>query len=112
MINSDKALIQELYYKMKSQMLKPRTIVDYNREAYIYKSGNVRITFDSNVRSGICSLSLFDKNSPTIKIPNNDVIILEVKFDEFLPDLIKDIIQTNTRKATSISKYANSRMFG
>lgn len=112
MINSDKALIQELYYKMKSQMLKPRTIVDYNREAYIYKAGNVRITFDSNVRSGICSLSLFNKNLPTIKIPNNDVIILEVKFDEFLPDLIKDIIQTNTRKATSISKYANSRMFG
>ena len=76
MINSDKALIQELYYKMKSQMLKPRTIVDYNRESYIYKSGNVRITFDSNVRSGICSLSLLIKIHLPLKIPNNDVIIL------------------------------------
>lgn len=112
MIKSDKSLIQELYFKMKSQMLKPKTVVDYTREAYIYKPGNVRITIDSNVRTGICSQALFDTNLPTMKIPNNDTIILEVKFDEFLPDIIKDVIQTNTRKSTSISKYASSRMFG
>ena len=112
MLNSDKSLIQELYFKMKSQMLKPKTVVDYTREAYIYKPGNVRITIDSNVRSGICSQSLFDTTLPTMKIPNNDTIILEVKFDEFLPDIIKDVIQTNTRKSTSISKYASCRMFG
>ena len=112
MLNCDRPLIQEFYYKIKSQMLKPKTVVDYVREAYIYKAGNVRITFDKNVRSGICSLDLFNINLPTMKIPNNDTIILEVKFDEFLPDIIKDVIQTNTRKPTSISKYANSRMFG
>lgn len=112
MLNSDKSLIQELYFKIKSQMLKPKTLVDYTREAYIYKPGNVRITIDSNVRSGICSRDMFNINLPTIKIPANDTIILEVKFDKFLPDIIKDVIQTNTRKATSISKYANSRMFG
>ena len=112
MINSNRPLIQELYFKMKSQMLKPKTVVDYIREAYIYKLGNVRITIDSNVRSGILSQDMFNINLPTIKIPTNDSIILEVKFDEFLPDIIKDVIQTNTRKSTSISKYANSRMFG
>lgn len=112
MINSNRPLIQELYFKMKSQMLKPKTVVDYIREAYIYKAGNVRITIDSNVRSGILSQDIFNINLPTIKIPTNDSIILEVKFDEFLPDIIKDVIQTNTRKSTSISKYANSRMFG
>lgn len=112
MIDSDKSLIQELYFKIKSQMLKPKTVVDYTREAYIYNAGNVRITIDSNVRSGIFSQDMFNTNLPTMKIPTNDTIILEVKFDEFLPDIIKDVIQTNTRKATSISKYANSRMFG
>lgn len=112
MLNSDKSLIQELYFKMKSQMLRPKTVVDYTREAYIYKPGNVRITIDSNVRTGICSQDMFNTALPTMKIPNNDTIILEVKFDEFLPDIIKDTIQTNTRKATSISKYASSRMFG
>lgn len=112
MITSNKSLIQELYFKMKSQMLRPKTVVDYTREAYIYKPGNVRITIDSNVRTGICSQDMFNTALPTMKIPNNDTIILEVKFDEFLPDIIKDTIQTNTRKATSISKYASSRMFG
>lgn len=112
MLSSNKPLIQELYFKMKSQMLKPKTVVDYTREAYIYKAGNVRITIDSNVRTGICSQDMFNTNLPTMKIPTNDSIILEVKFDEFLPDIIKDVIQTNTRKATSISKYAHSRMFG
>ncbi|MDU4882639.1 polyphosphate polymerase domain-containing protein [uncultured Clostridium sp.] len=112
MLNSDKSLIQELYFKMKSQMLRPKTVVDYTREAYIYKPGNVRITIDSNVRTGICSQDMFNTALPTMKIPNNDTIILEVKFDEFLPDIIKDTIQTNTRKAASISKYASSRMFG
>lgn len=112
MLSSNRPLIQELYFKMKSQMLKPKTVVDYTREAYIYKAGNVRITIDSNVRTGICSQDMFNTNLPTMKIPTNDSIILEVKFDEFLPDIIKDVIQTNTRKATSISKYANSRMFG
>lgn len=112
MLNSDKSLIQELYFKMKSQMLKPKTIVDYTREAYIYKPGNVRITIDSNVRTGICSQDMFNTVLPTMKIPNNNTIILEVKFDEFLPDIIKDVIQTNTRKSTSISKYASSRIFG
>ena len=112
MLTSDKSLIQELYFKMKSQMLRPKTVVDYTREAYIYRPGNVRITVDSNVRTGICSQDMFNTTLPTMKIPNNDTIILEVKFDEFLPDIIKDTIQTNTRKATSISKYASSRMFG
>ena len=112
MLASDKSLIQELYFKMKSQMLKPKTVVDYTREAYIYRPGNVRITIDSNVRTGICSQDMFNTALPTMKIPNNDTIILEVKFDEFLPDIIKDTIQTNTRKSTSISKYASSRMFG
>lgn len=112
MLTSDKSLIQELYFKMKSQMLRPKTVVDYTREAYIYRPGNVRITIDSNVRTGICSQDMFNTTLPTMKIPNNDTIILEVKFDEFLPDIIKDTIQTNTRKATSISKYASSRMFG
>lgn len=72
MLNCDRPLIQEFYYKIKSQMLKPKTVVDYVREAYIYKAGNVRITFDKNVRSGICSLDLFNVNLPTMKIPNKE----------------------------------------
>lgn len=109
---SEKKLFNELYYKMKTQLLKPKTIVDYNREAYTYKAGNVRITFDKNVCTGVNSIKLFEKNLKTVKVSENNSIILEVKYDEFLPEIIQDIIQTNNSRQTAISKYAASRIFG
>lgn len=109
---SKKALFVEFYSKIKSDLLRGRSIVDYTREAYIYKAGNVRITFDKKIRTGICSRNIFDKNLPTIEAIDNNIIVLEVKFDEFLPQIIQDIIQTNDRRASAISKYAASRIYG
>ncbi|MCX0391957.1 VTC domain-containing protein, partial [Clostridium perfringens] len=49
---------------------------------------------------------------PTIEAIDNNIVVLEVKYDEFLPELIQDIIQTNERRASAISKYAASRIYG
>jgi hypothetical protein len=105
-------LLQELYARIKSQLLCPKTVVDYSREAYIYQPGNVRITIDSNVRSGLFSNNFLDPELPTVDITQKGQVILEVKFDEFLPELIRDIIQTNQRRSSSYSKYAACRMYG
>jgi hypothetical protein len=110
--DSGKELFIELYCKMKDQLLRPKTIVDYTREAYIYKPGNVRITFDKSIRSGIFSKNLFDENLPTVQSIDSRYIVLEVKYDEFLPDIVQAIIQTNERKSTAISKYAAARIYG
>ena len=112
LINSFEPLFHELYIKMKTEFLKPRTIVDYEREAYIYKVGNVRITFDKYLRTGIVSNDIFNKELCTINPINKDYIVLEVKYDEFLPDFILDLIQLGERTKTSISKYALCRMYG
>lgn len=109
---SNNMLFYELYSKMKSELLKPKTIVDYVREAYIFGAGNVRITFDKSIKTGIVSTNMFDPNLPTIETLDNRYIILEVKFDEFLPQIISDVIQTNERRSTSVSKYALCRMYG
>lgn len=109
---SNKDLFIELYSKMKVQMLKPKTIVDYTREAYIYPFGNVRITFDKDIRTGIHSKNIFDGKLPTVNAIDSGYIVLEVKYDEFLPEIIHDIIQTNDRRASAISKYAASRIYG
>ena len=109
---SDDVLFKELYLKMKNQVLRPKTIVDYHREAYVFRIGNVRITFDKSVRTGILSKDMFDKDLPTVETLDKKYIILEVKFDEFLPDMIKAVIQTNERRASSISKYALCRIYG
>ena len=51
MIGSDRPLVQELYVKMNSQGLRPKTIVDYTREPFVYAPGNVRVTLDYNIRT-------------------------------------------------------------
>ena len=108
---SDKDILKELYIKMKSRLYKPKTIVDYDREAYIYPMGNIRVTFDKRVRSGIYSTELFKRNLPTVEVIEPGIIILEIKFDEFIPELITDIIQTGNRVQTAVSKYALCRAY-
>lgn len=112
MADCDNALLLELYAKMRFQLLKPKTVVDYTREAYIYTAGNVRITFDSNIRSGLYSQDIFNPELSTMSVTENKQIILEVKFDGFLPEMIQDMLQTNTRQSTAVSKYAVCRTLG
>lgn len=106
------ALLAEFYAKLCYQRLRPRTLVDYWREAYIFPYGNVRLTFDSDVRTGIYATGLFDKNIPTLSTGEPGLLLLEVKYDSFLPDIIRDLIQTNSRRTTAFSKYAVCRIYG
>jgi len=112
MLKSKDVLALGFNLRMSSELLKPKTIVDYIREAYIYKPGNVRITMDSNIKSGIFSKDFLNPELPTINAYPGGQIILEVKFDSFLPDIISDIIQTNQRQSTAVSKYAACRIYG
>ncbi|MGN0150905.1 MAG: polyphosphate polymerase domain-containing protein [Wujia sp.] len=104
-------LAQELYLKMTSQGLRPRTIVDYTREAYTYTPGNVRITMDHDIRTGMNGLDFL--NPACVMMPvGEDHIILEVKWDTFLPDIIRNAIQLGNRREQAFSKYAACRMYG
>lgn len=111
MLEAEDPLLLEFYSKTKYQHLRPKTVVDYYREAYIYSPGNVRITFDSDVRSGLYSRDLFNLELPTLSVTKRGQIILEVKFDNFLPEAIRDVLQTNERQNAAISKYAACRLF-
>lgn len=112
MRRSGDPLILELYAKMNFQQLRPKTLVDYVREPYVYTPGNVRITIDTEIKTGLSSKELFDQDIVTMRTNSRNVIILEVKFDEFLPQLIKDIIQVNNRQQSAFSKYAVCRIYG
>lgn len=109
---STHALHQELYAKMKYELLRPKTIVDYTREAYIYEVGNVRITFDKQIRTGMTSIDALNIDLPTVEGLDSNLMILEVKFDEFLPQFITDILQNNYSRQTAVSKYAVCRIYG
>ncbi len=111
MMNSSIPLVQELYCKMRSQGLRPKTIVDYVREPFVCKPGNVRVTFDYDIRTGLSCTDFLNPNCTTV--PAGDALILmEVKWDAFLPDMIRDAIQMPGRRASAFSKYARCRIYG
>lgn len=111
MIDCDRPLVQELYSKMMSQGLRPKTIVDYTREPFIFSAGNVRVTLDYDIRTGLYCTDFL--NTDCITIPaGNAPIILEVKWDEFLPSVIRDIVQLESRHTAAFSKYAACRIYG
>ncbi|MBR5513625.1 MAG: polyphosphate polymerase domain-containing protein [Ruminococcus sp.] len=111
MADCDRPLVQELYSKMKSQGLRPKTIVDYTREPFVFSAGNVRVTLDYDIRTGLYCTDFL--NPHCITIPAGNVpIILEVKWDEFLPSVIRDIVQLESRRTAAFSKYAVCRIYG
>lgn len=104
-------LVRELSCKMQCAGLKPKTIVDYTREPFVYAPGNVRVTLDYNIRTGLDCVDFL--NPDCVTIPAGDpVIILEVKWDAFLPDIIRDALQLTNRRAGAYSKYAACRIYG
>ena len=111
MKDSPHSLIQELYCKMRYQGIRPKTIVDYTREPFIYGPGNVRVTFDYAIRTGLNCTDFLDPDCVTI--PAGDApIILEVKWDAYLPSIIRDAVQTPARRVGAFSKYAQCRIYG
>lgn len=110
MMDAGYPLMQELYLRMKTELLRPKTIVAYRREPYIYGPGNVRVTFDYDIRSGICSREMLSGNTPLVPA-NPDQVLMEVKYDAFLPDIIRMILQEGTPRARAFSKYAACRQY-
>lgn len=106
-------LVREFYTKMKYQRLRPRTLVSYVREPYIYKAGNVRITFDSKIRTSLYTREfLTDKVSDISATDTPRDMLLEVKYDAFLPETIQDIVQSKGLRQQAFSKYGTCRRFG
>lgn len=111
MMDSDRELVRELYLKMRFQGLMPRTIVDYTREPFVYAPGNVRVTMDYDIRTGMQCTDFL--NPDCVMVPAGDAqIILEVKWDDFLPSIIRDAVQLEGRRTSAFSKYAACRIYG
>ena len=109
MEKSDNDLIRELYSRMVSERLQPRTIVDYTREPFIYGPGNVRVTLDYNIRTGLGNTDFLDTECITVPAAFG-TCIMEVKWDDFLPEIIRDAVQLPHSSTGSFSKYEACRL--
>lgn len=108
---SSNPLLQDMFVQMRTKLLRPSVIVDYEREAYLHPVENVRITFDLKLRSGLNSTELFNPDIPVLSPLDSNVEILEVKFDNYLPDHIRKMLAEVRAERSAVSKYVLCRRF-
>lgn len=110
LLESGDPLLIEFYSKLRGELLMPRTIVTYAREAFVYEPGNVRITIDRDLRTGLASTDFL--NAGLWHAPVSDgLAVLEVKYDAFLPELARLAVQLPNRRMSAFSKYAACRRY-
>lgn len=110
-ISSLSPLLQKMTVKMLNERFMPSVIVDYDRVPFVYNNGNVRVTFDTDICSSSDIHSFFDSDinkRPVLPVGHN---ILEVKYDEYLPDFIYRSIQIDNLRQTAFSKYYVCRKY-
>ena len=110
LLEEEKPLFLEFYHKLKGNGLRPKTIVRYDREAFFFEPGNVRITLDRNIRTGLGSTDFLNPDIFFLSVMD-PITVLEVKYDSFLPDLVRAAVQVPGRQAAACSKYAICRRF-
>lgn len=105
LLHSQYALCQEFYYECMVNLYRPKVIVDYEREPLIRTEGDVRITFDKDVRAGAFNYDIFDSELPVESVMEPNEMVLEVKFTEMIPQIIKELLPLGGQEFSAISKY-------
>lgn len=103
-------VIRAFYTRIRNEGLRAKVIVDYIREPFVFAPGNVRVTLDYEIRTSMSCTDFLNPHCVTVPIMDSPCI-LEVKWDSFLPDVIRDAVQLDDRHSAAFSKYAASRMY-
>lgn len=105
LLKSPYPLCREFYVECVSQVMRPRVVVDYEREPWVLEPGTVRITFDSSVRASVGSFDLFDPSLAGLQVLEPGKVVMEVKFTELLPQVVREVLPPAAAEFTSASKY-------
>ena len=108
-VNTDKPVVNELQSVVKTRFYKPVVLIDYERKAFTYPINDVRITIDYNISCSYQVDKFFDNDVNSIPLLEKNTAILEVKYNDYLPDVIKQIINIKNLEVTSFSKYGVGR---
>jgi len=98
-----------VYHYMHDTLYRPTLLVDYEREAYTYPFDNIRVTIDKNVRVSTYDFNLFNNLTNMIPVLEADVFILEIKYDNMIPNFLLNLISSIPSIRLSISKYCMGR---
>lgn len=109
LLDMDSQLARQIYCRFTAGAYRPKTIVEYQRKALLYPAGDVRITFDTDIRGSVCPWGLFEP-LVTFPITGNEYVLMEVKYSELIPQLLVDILHQADSLQTSNSKYLQARL--
>lgn len=110
LLKVDEPLAEELYLIMQQGLYRPRTVIEYRRYAYVLSENNTRITIDRDIVSTESNFDIFSDN--LIMYPISGSIILEIKYNRFLFDYLKDYISMIEKREVAVSKYLLGRKIG
>ena len=102
----------ELFALMNEECYRPKSIVEYQRRAFMAPENNIRITFDTEIRATESNTELFSAQLPLYSVYPTDRAILEVKYNHFLPSYLSDVVSAIDKRKVSSSKYCQSRSIG
>ncbi len=105
LLKSPHPLLQEFYVECISHQMRPRVIVDYEREPWVMDEGTVRVTFDRHVRAAVGSYDILDPTLPTLMVMPPGELVMEVKYTEFLPQIVREILPPKGSELLAYSKY-------
>lgn len=100
----DDPLCKEVYGLHQTKGLKPKVIIQYRRQAYVHPLSMVRVTFDCLISAGTNTLDMFDPNLVTRPLFPQREVVLEVKYGEYYPMYLKQLLQNNGIKL-AVSKF-------
>jgi hypothetical protein len=107
--NSENHLLKTFYLESRQNLLQPVVVVEYYREAFYNPASHVRINFDSDLRTGLGSVSLFDPNIPTMRVVDEPNVIMEIKFRDVFAHFIQGLFSADTQPRLAIGKFALCR---
>ncbi|MDL2218520.1 polyphosphate polymerase domain-containing protein [Christensenellaceae bacterium OttesenSCG-928-M15] len=103
---------KEMYAAFRTKHLTPRVIVDYWREPYVFPIEDVRVTFDMDIRTAYRATDLFNRELLTYPVLGEYDMVMEVKFNQYLPGYIRTLIQPiQNAQRSAISKYVLCRQY-
>lgn len=100
----------ECYSMMQMHAYKPKSVVTYERKAYMAKENEIRITFDHHIRGTESNFDIFSSNLNENMLLDPYLVILEVKYNGFLLGYLKDFLNGVEKQELSVGKYSLSRV--
>ena len=109
LLSYNQPLCNKVFYLMHMENYFPTVIIDYFRKAYFYPFENIRVTIDSNISTKFNSYDFFNENINMIPIFNNNLSVLEIKYNHMIPNFLQKLLSSMEVQKSQISKYCLAR---